>query len=177
MADTKAHAAPVPLAVVVMGVAGSGKSTVGVGLSVELAADFIDADDMHPASNKKKMSDGIPLDDEDRLPWLRAVGAAIRSENESGRSVVVACSALKRRYRDLLRESNRGLAFVHLDGAKDVLAERLEARLGHFMLATMLDSQLATLEPLQADEKGVTLNISDNPTSLMNSAAAAIRLG
>lgn len=149
--------------IVVMGVSGSGKTRVGRLLAEQLGAEFIDADDLHSVENKAKMSSGIPLTDEDRVPWLRAVADAARTAHEQGRNAVVACSALRRSYRDLLREASGGLIFVHLDGSREVLAERLGARKGHFMPAGLLDSQLATLERLDADESGLVVDVSGRP--------------
>ncbi|WP_233275899.1 gluconokinase [Isoptericola variabilis] len=150
-----------PRAVVVVGVSASGKSTVGRALADALGAAFVDADDLHPASNVEAMAAGIPLTDEQRLPWLRAVGRAMRTETDAGRDVVVACSALRRTYRDVLREgAGHDLAFVHLTAPREVLAERIAARRGHFMPASLLDSQLATLEPLSDDETGLVVDVT-----------------
>jgi carbohydrate kinase (thermoresistant glucokinase family) len=137
-----------------MGVSGSGKSTIGGLLAEALGLPFIDADDLHPATNKEKMAHGIPLTDEDRWPWLAAVGDAMAVA-----ACVCACSALKRAYRDALRVKDPGVVFVELDGSRELLAERMEAREGHFMPTSLLDSQLATLEPLQADEAGFRVGI------------------
>ena len=164
-----------PLAIVVMGVSGCGKSTVGDLLARQLKVDFLDADDLHPAANKQKMAGGTPLTDEDRWPWLAIVGAAMKAETDAGSSVVVACSALRRVYRDALREAAAGpVFFVHLHGTKELLASRLGARKGHFMPTTLLDSQLATLEPLQDDEQGVVLDVVDTPEELTAAAVAAL---
>ena len=158
-----------------MGVSGSGKSTVGEGLAKEMQVDFLDADDLHPAANKAKMAGGTPLTDEDRWPWLAKVGAAMKAETDLGRSVVVACSALRRVYRDALRNAAAGpVFFVHLHGTHELLASRLGARQGHFMPTTLLDSQLATLEPLADDEQGAVLDIADNPQRLIDTAVAAL---
>jgi carbohydrate kinase (thermoresistant glucokinase family) len=161
-----------PRAVVVMGVSASGKSTVGRAIADELGAPFIDADDLHPASNKAAMSSGIPLTDEQRLPWLRAVGRAMRVETDAGRDVVVACSALKRVYRDVLREgADADVAFIHVTADRDVLAQRIAARKGHFMPPALLDSQLVTLEPLGADENGVVVDVSGTVSQSVERAA------
>ena len=155
-----------------MGVSGCGKSTVGKALAQRLNARFIDGDDLHPSQNKTKMAAGIPLDDEDRWPWLELVGAALAEENLSAASgtkqitgTIVACSALKRKYRERILASARGTVFVHLDGPKEILAERMGSRGEHFMPPALLESQLATLEPLQPDEPGkaysITLPIPD----------------
>jgi len=155
--------------VVVMGVSGSGKSTVGWKLARLLDVPFVDADALHPASNVAKMAAGTPLTDEDRWPWLRVVGAEIAG---SPAGAVVACSALRRAYRDVLRETAPGTVFVHLHGTRDRLAPRMAARLDHFMPPSLLDTQLATLEPLGADEPGVVLDIAATPDELAADAAA-----
>jgi gluconokinase len=121
------------------------------------------------------MHAGTPLTDEDRWPWLARVGAAMKAETEAGRSVVVACSALRRAYRDALEQSADGpVFFVHLDGSREVLERRLADRAGHFMPAALLDSQLATLEPLQSDESGVVLDIEQGADALAKAAAEAL---
>jgi carbohydrate kinase (thermoresistant glucokinase family) len=142
--------------IVVMGVSGCGKSSVGIALAEALGARFIDGDDLHPEANKAKMGAGIPLDDSDRGPWLDLVGEALTP------NTVIACSALKRAYRDRIRTAAPGTFFVHLDGSREILERRLGARSGHFMPATLLDSQLAILEPLGSDEASVVIDI-DQP--------------
>ena len=149
--------------VVVMGVSGCGKSTIGKTLATALAANFIDGDDLHPASNIKKMSDGIPLNDDDRRPWLIDVGKALSANSNS----VIACSALKRSYRDLIREYAPDAKFLHLVGSKEILRARMNSRDGHFMKPEMLESQLATLENLQSDEAGGAYEISDSPQEII----------
>jgi gluconokinase len=150
-------AVPPPL-VVVMGVSGSGKTTVGVALARRLGMPFSDADDFHSPENKAKMAAGIPLTDDDRAPWLESVAAWLADHADTGG--VVSCSALRRAYRDVLRGDRPRTVFLHLHGDREVLAARLAARPGHFMPATLLDSQLATLEPLQADETGQVLDVA-----------------
>ena len=145
--------------IVVMGVSGCGKSTVGQLLAEKLSARFIDGDDLHPESNKAKMAAGNPLNDEDRWPWLALVGQAL-AEGQT----VVACSALKRVYRERILAAAPQTKFVHLSGSREVLEQRLGARSGHFMPASLLDSQLATLEPLAADEPGLVIDI-DQPVA------------
>lgn len=157
------------LQVVVMGVSGSGKSTVGVLIASGLNARFVDGDALHPAANVAKMSAGIPLDDEDRWPWLAEVARTLCEPADSG--IVVACSALKRRYRDAIRQGAPGALFIELDGSRDVLEERLAERHGHFMPSSLLDSQLATLEPLQSDERGARVGIAGPADDV---AAAAV---
>lgn len=137
---------------VVMGVSGSGKSVLGRALGESLGIPFIDADDLHPASNKALMAAGTPLTDEDRIPWLNVVGATIAKGSSEGHPSVVACSALKRSYRDLLRSHVPDLLLIYIDGEAETIARRLETREHEFMPATLLASQLATLEPPQADE-------------------------
>jgi gluconokinase len=146
-------------AVVMMGVSGSGKSTVGEALAARLGVPFRDADEFHPKSNIEKMSAGIPLTDEDRWPWLDAIGAAIR-DTPAEEGIVVSCSALKRIYRErIIRAAVRAVTFVHLDGQKAVLAGRVKGRKGHFFPPSLLDSQLATLEPVASDEPAIRVSI------------------
>jgi gluconokinase len=158
--------------VVVMGASGCGKSTVGSMLARLLEVPYVDADGLHPAANVATMAAGIPLTDADRWPWLRLVGAELAG---SPRGAVVACSALRRPYRDVLRETAPGTVFVHLDGTRDQLAARMAARLDHFMPPSLLDTQLATLERLQPDEAGVVLDIAATPDRLAVAAASWVR--
>ena len=141
---------------VVMGVSGSGKSTVGAALAQRLRVPFADADDLHPPENIAKMSAGEALDDADRYPWLEAVGAWLADHADGG---VVGCSALKRKYRDQLRSHAPGLQIVMLEGSREVIERRQASRPGHFMPASLLTSQFATLEPLAPDEDGVVLDV------------------
>ncbi|GAA3327293.1 gluconokinase, GntK/IdnK-type [Paeniglutamicibacter sulfureus] len=156
--------------VIVMGVSGCGKSTVGELLGAELGAGFLDGDSLHPQANIDKMAAGHPLDDEDREPWLREVGERLGSAESE--SMVIACSALKRKYRDLIRAQAPGTVFIHLHGTVELLTERMGARPGHFMPVGLLESQLATLEPLESDEAGVVLDIAATPAQLAQEAAA-----
>lgn len=141
-------------AVVVMGVSGSGKTTIGRLLAEGLGAAFVDADDLHPVANRTKMAAGVPLTDDDRWLWLESVGEAIRAENRVGRSIVVACSALKRTYRERITAAVEGVNFIHLTGPTGTIAARMQERPGHFMPPALLTSQLEILEPLEPDEKG-----------------------
>lgn len=141
--------------VVVMGVSGSGKSTLGADLALVLGVPFVDADDLHPVENITTMSAGNPLTDDDRWPWLRTVGLTLAAAEPAG--LVVACSALRRAYREAILAEAPTTRFVMLDVPEEQLAERMRARDGHFMPATLLASQLATLEPLEADEPGITV--------------------
>ncbi|MFF5448050.1 gluconokinase [Streptomyces sp. NPDC012888] len=147
--------------VVVMGVSGTGKTTVGRLLAEGLGVPYAEGDDFHPARNVERMSAGIPLDDADRWPWLDAVGAWARER--AGRGGVVAASALKRAYRDRLRAAAPGAVFVHLTGDRDLVARRMAARTGHFMPVTLLDSQYAALEPLRPDERGFAVPVDGSP--------------
>ncbi len=149
-----------PTTVVVMGVSGSGKSSVARCLSELLGWPWLDADDLHPSGNVTKMAAGAPLDDTDREPWLQAVAAWIGERESSGQDAVVACSALRRRYREVLRHGHESVLLAHLDLAPALLAQRLADRRGHFMPAALLDSQLARLEELDADEPGVRLVVA-----------------
>jgi gluconokinase len=144
---------------VVMGVSGSGKSTLAARLAAELDCDLAEGDELHPPANVAKMAAGVALTDEDRAPWLAAVAAWIDAEIEAGRSGVVTCSALKRSYRDLLRRPE--VRFVYLEVGRAELERRLAVRRGHYMPASLLDSQLAALEPPQADEDVITVNGDD----------------
>ncbi len=160
---------------VVMGVSGSGKSTIAAAVAARAAAIFLDADDFHPPTNTAKMASGIALTDEDRWPWLAVVGDEIARHRKRGRSVVMACSALRRRYRDVLREHAGELMFAQLHGSPALLAERIGARTDHFMPTTLLDSQLATLEPLEADEPGFIVDIAPTPAEIADAVVAAWR--
>lgn len=154
-----------------MGVSGSGKSTVGEYLAAELGVPFADADDLHPAANVAKMAAGHPLTDEDREPWLGLVGAELAAARGTG--LVMACSALTRRYRDLIRAEAPETVFAYLHGSRELLAERMGARQGHFMPTTLLDSQLATLEE-PGDDEGVTVDIEPAPEHIARQIAAKL---
>jgi gluconokinase len=157
-----------PPAVVMMGVSGSGKTTVGGALAKRLGVPFRDADGFHPKANVEKMSAGIPLTDEDRWPWLDAIAAAIHG-TRSNEGIVVSCSALRKIYRErILLGAGRPVTFVHLDGTKDMIAPRMATRTGHFMPISLLDSQLATLEPLSPDEPGFRVSIELPPERIVD---------
>ncbi|OKK22169.1 gluconate kinase [Streptomyces sp. CB00455] len=160
--------------IVVMGVAGTGKTTVGRLLAEALALPYAEGDAFHPAANVAKMSAGTPLDDADRWPWLDAIGRWIRDRAQP-RGAVVAASSLKRAYRDRLRAAAPGVVFVHLTGDRPLIEERMAARTGHFMPATLLDSQFAALEPLRQDEAGVAVDVSGSPEDITERALAALR--
>jgi len=148
---------------VVMGVSGSGKSVLGARLAAALDAPFVEGDAFHPAQNVARMAAGIALTDADRAPWLAELAARIKAAAEAGAPLVLACSALKRRYRDLLRSGDPDLRFVHLTGDPAVLATRMGQRPGHFMPVSLLESQLRDLEPLAPDEHGIVLDIAATP--------------
>lgn len=152
-------AAESPCALVVMGVSGSGKSTVADQLARRLGWRFEDGDSFHPASNVAKMSAGHPLTDEDRWPWLQAIADEIDRLAAAGERAVVACSALKRAYRDVLVHGRVDVRIVFLDGTQDLIAARLAARKGHFMPPGLLDSQFGTLERPGADERPIIVSI------------------
>lgn len=162
----------IPL-VVVMGVSGSGKTSVGAELAVQLGVPFADGDELHPSTNVAKMSSGMPLTDDDRWPWLRIVGQTLGAAQCLG--VVVACSSLKRGYRDAITECAPSVIFVHLDGPRQLLLERLRARQGHFMPVELLDSQIADLEQLDADERHVVINVAPPLRQVVDDTAAAVR--
>jgi gluconokinase len=154
---------------VVMGVSGTGKSTVGAALARELGLPFVEGDELHPEANVAKMTAGIPLTDADRAPWLDRIAA------ELDRPVVVACSALKRAYRDRLRAAAPDLVVVFLHGSRELLAERMAGRAGHFMPTALLDSQLATLEEPAPDEQAIPVDVALAPDEIV--AAVVARLG
>lgn len=157
--------------IVVMGVAGSGKTTVGQDLAGRLGVEYAEADRFHPPANIEKMSAGHPLTDEDRWPWLRAIARWIHEHQAIGG--VVSSSALKRGYRDVLR-SGGDVWFLHLDGPRELLAQRMLGRSGHFMPVSLLDSQLADLEPLSSDERGYAADITLPPGDIVDAALTAL---
>lgn len=163
-----------PPAVVTMGVCGSGKTTVGERLAERFGVAFRDADEFHPPANVEKMSAGVPLTDDDRLPWLDAVGAAIRDAAPAS-PVVVSCSALKRAYRERIKAiAGRPVDFVFLTGPRDTLRRRMDGRKGHFMPASLLDSQLATLEPPGPDERAMAVSIEPPVEEIVETVLGAL---
>ncbi len=150
-----------PQVLVIMGVSGSGKSTVAGVLAGRLGWELEEGDDLHPQANVAKMADGVPLTDDDRWPWLDRVAGWIGERTDAGQPGIITCSALKRAYRDRLRGPN--VVFVHLAGSRDTLERRLNARMDHFMPSSLLTSQLTTLEPLGPDENGVVIDLGRRP--------------
>ncbi len=166
---------PLALRIVVMGVSGCGKSTVGALLAQALGADFVEGDRLHPPQNIALMAAGTPLTDADRAGWLAEIAGQLGQAAAADLGLVLSCSALKRSYRDQLRESCPGLQFVHLQGTPELLRQRLQARSGHYMPASLLDSQLATLESTGADEAAVVIDISLPAGQICATALAALR--
>jgi len=158
---------------VVMGVAGSGKSLIGAAFARALGVDFIDGDEYHSAENVARMAAGVPLTDDDRAPWLRSLASRIRDAKDAGSGLVIACSALKRCYRDILRADAgaANLRFIYLRGPGALIAERLASRRGHFMPPTLLDSQLAALEEPTPDEHAWVCDIRDSPDDIVATLA------
>ncbi|MEU2157885.1 gluconokinase [Streptomyces sp. NPDC019396] len=159
--------------VVVMGVAGTGKTTIAPLVAAHLGVPYAEGDDFHPQANIARMSAGIPLDDADRLPWLDAIGRW--AAGRAGRGGVVSCSALRRSYRDRLRAAAPGVVFLHLSGDRALIERRMAERAGHFMPTALLDSQFATLEPLEQDESGVTVDVTGSPGDITGRAVAALQ--
>ena len=163
-----------PMPVVVFGVSGSGKTTVGEALAQRVAYEFCDADDLHSPANIEKMHAGHPLTDEDRWPWLDVVGQRMSEILAQERGVVVACSALKRSYRDLLRDHVAATFFVFLDGSEELISSRVNARHGSFMPTSLLSSQFEALEPLGVDEIGVRIDVGQDMAQIVDEAARAL---
>ncbi|MFD5869373.1 gluconokinase [Corynebacterium sp. NPDC060344] len=159
-----------------MGVSGCGKSTVGALLARELGVAFMDGDDLHPRANIEKMASGVPLDDDDRWPWLDLVGGWLAGRDGGG---VIACSALKRSYRDRIRAAAPDAVFVHLHGTRALMEARVVGRAvaqpGHFMPSSLLESQFATLEPLAGDEAGRVFDVAEPAAEIAAAAAAWLR--
>ncbi len=171
MAETEhggATAGPATTTVVVMGVSGAGKSTTAAELVRRLGWDFAEGDEFHPRANVEKMRAGIPLTDDDRWPWLRALADWIGEHEREGRSAVVTCSALRVAYRRLLREGHPSVWFAHVSEDPALIRERIEGRTGHYMPASLLDSQLDTLEPLEPDEPGAVVSGSGSPEQVVD---------
>lgn len=161
-----------PLKLVVMGVAGAGKSTVGLAVAKALRATYFDGDDLHPRANIQKMSEGIPLSDEDREPWLGRVGETLAKANEP---TLVGCSALKRRYRDLIRElAGEGILFLFLSGSREIIKDRMAHRLGHYMPPSLLDSQFRDLETPEIDENAIIVDVDQPLDHLVDEIVAKL---
>lgn len=157
-----------------MGVSGCGKTTVGKQLAERVGGVFLDGDDFHPISNVEKMRHGIPLTNEDRLPWLETVGRVMRERAEPGRPVIMACSALRRLYRDRIRGEEPDAYFVHLVATREELERRVQSRHGHYMPPSLLDSQLQTLEPLASGEFGATVNVHGTEAQIVDRVLEAV---
>lgn len=162
---------------VVMGVTATGKTSVGERMAEELGIEFVEGDSFHPPANIEKMSQGVPLDDDDRRPWLEALADVIARSEAAGETVLVTCSALKRGYRDTLRQGvgERRVLFVHLHADFEVLLARMGQRTKHFMPASLLQSQFDTLEPLGDDELGIRIDVEPPLEDVVSSALTALR--
>jgi gluconokinase len=159
----------------VMGVSGAGKTLVGTLLAGALGVAFLEGDDLHPADNVRRMAQGIPLTDDDRRGWLAGIAARLADARRTDTGLVVACSALKRAYRDVLRHADPDIRFVHLTGDPALIARRLSQRAEHFMPATLLGSQLATLEPPTPEEHAWTFDLADTPESIVDQIVVRLR--
>jgi gluconokinase len=157
---------------VVMGVSGSGKTAIGAALARSLGVEFVEGDDFHSAENVKRMASGIPLTDEDRAQWLRALALRLREAKDAGAGLVMSCSALKRSYRDVLRGGAGEVQFIFLKGARALIAERLAGRRGHYMPAALLESQFAILEKPSPDEGAWLCDITQSPEDLVAALVA-----
>lgn len=162
--------------IIVMGVSGSGKTTVAQGIATTMGWEFAEGDSFHPVANIAKMASGHPLTDEDRWPWLRAIGSWIDGHDRSDTSAVITCSALRRAYRDLLREGRSTVRFAQVTADPELIEERMQHRRGHFMPASLLPSQLATLENLQSDEPGQVVSSAGAPDHVLRRALVALGL-
>jgi gluconokinase len=160
---------------VVMGVSGSGKTTIARGLADAEGWTLLEGDSFHPPANVAKMKSGTPLTDEDRWPWLRAIAAAIDAYRARGESAVVACSALRRSYRDILIGERKDVRLIYLKGSQALIAERMKARKGHFMPPALLDSQFGTLEEPGPDEDPITIGIDGAPGELVEKIRERLR--
>ena len=165
-------------AIIIIGVSGAGKTTIASLLAKRLGFGFEDGNSFHPAANVEKMRAGIPLTDEDRVPWLTAIAERIAKLQEEGGHAVVACSALRRAYRDLLVSKQRNATrFVYLKGDRELIAKRLAGRHGHFMPPTLLDSQFATLEEPTPDENAIVVSVVEPPQRIVESIFIALESG
>ena len=169
-----AHTITNPVIAVVMGVSGSGKSTVAALLAAALGCQFQEGDDLHPRENVEKMRGGTPLTDADRMPWLRKIAAEIDGWRARGECGVLTCSALKRSYRDIIIGDRRDVILVYLKGSPDLIHQRMAARHGHYMPVALLDSQFATLEEPTPDERPITLDVGGKPTELAHEIVSQI---
>jgi gluconokinase len=161
---------------VIMGVSGAGKTTVAKGIAERWGWEYAEGDDFHSSANRAKMAAGHPLDDDDRWPWLRAIAAWIGSCERRDENAVVTCSALKRSYRDLLRDGHPSVVFVALTPAKDELAQRLARRKGHYIPASLLESQLDTLQPLSPDEPAISISAYGEPADVLSQVLVALTI-
>lgn len=157
-----------------MGVSGAGKTVIGARLAEALGVAFLEGDDLHPAENVRRMAQGTPLTDDDRRGWLSAIARHLAQARRGRRGLVVSCSALKRAYRDVLRDADPGLKFVHLTGDPALIARRLSGRVGHFMPSALLESQLATLEIPTPEEQVWTFDLADQPESIVAEIVARL---
>ena len=174
--DPSSASPPQPDVVIVMGVSGSGKSTVAKGISTVMGWEFAEGDAFHSEANVAKMHSGQPLTDDDRWPWLESIGDWISGKEVAGESAVVTCSALRRVYRDLLRQDRPHVRFLHVEAPSAVIQDRMEHRPGHYMPASLLPSQLATLEPLAADEPGVSVTNEGTAAEVLSRSLHALGL-
>ncbi|MDD5334054.1 MAG: gluconokinase [Rhodoferax sp.] len=165
-----------PVIFVVMGVSASGKSTVGAQLAATLGLEFLEGDSLHSAANVARMAAGVALTDADRLGWLQALARRIAAARAAGLGLVLSCSALKRAYRDILRQAAPDLHLVHLQGGRQLLAQRMAARTGHYMPLSLLESQLATLETPDAQEKAQTFDVRSHPEQIVAAVIAGLKL-
>lgn len=162
--------------IICMGVSATGKTTVGHRLADRLSVEFLEGDDLHTQANKDRMEQGIALTDDDRAPWLADIRDWMTERTEAGRSTVVACSALKRQYRDVLRDASGQVMFVHIKPPDELLRERMRARKGHYMGADQLNDQLETLEPLDKDEEGFTIENQRSAEDVAADIATRLKL-
>lgn len=161
-----------PPQIVMMGVSGCGKTAAGTRLAERLGVPFLDGDDLHPGENVRKMAAGTPLDDGDRRPWLSDVGTTLRAREETG--AVIACSSLRRLYRNIIRWEAPRAVFIHLAGQRDLIAQRMGGRRGHFMPTALLVDQFEVLEPLAADEDGFVVPVTGDLDSVVDLAIATL---